>query len=141
MATLTQGVQRYREHNADEVLNDVPAIATDIVYEGAAIGDNGSGFGRPLVAGDPFMGWSIATVDNSLGAAGDKLIRTIQRTTMQLDVVGATGVGDQGEIVYAADDNVFTLTVGTNTPVGKISRYVTGTTCMVYSEALALQSL
>jgi len=33
---------------------EYPVIAADIIYEGAAVGENGSGYARPLQAGDPF---------------------------------------------------------------------------------------
>ncbi len=55
--------------------SDVPIIASDIVYEGSMVGDNGSGYGRPLVAGDPFRGHAYEQCANSAGSAGDKNIR------------------------------------------------------------------
>jgi hypothetical protein len=141
MTTRASGIKRTYEVNEDPVLNDVPAVATDIVYEGSAVGDNASGYGRPLVAADPFMGFACADVDNSAGAAGDKKIRVRQKGTVQLTVVGATGPGDVGETVYASDDDTFTLTAGSNTAIGKVARHVSGTTCMVRFEALQARSL
>ena len=32
-------------------MNDLPVIASDIIYEGAAVGDNGANAHRPLAAG------------------------------------------------------------------------------------------
>jgi hypothetical protein len=38
--------------------SDIPVVATDIVYEGAAVGIvPGTGLARPLVAGDRFAGF------------------------------------------------------------------------------------
>lgn len=141
MTTLAANVKRSYEVNEDPLYNDVPCVASDIVYEGAAVGDNASGYGRPLVAGDPFMGFAAAKVDNSTGAAGDKNIRVRQRGTAKLSVVGVAGVGDHGETVYASDDGTFTLTAGSNTAIGKVTRWISGTTCMVRFEAKPVQSL
>ncbi|MCI0430769.1 MAG: cytoplasmic protein, partial [Rhodospirillales bacterium] len=52
-------------------VNELPVVAADIIFEGAAVGDNGSGVARPLVAGDPFRGFAIENADNATGAAGD----------------------------------------------------------------------
>ena len=53
----------------------IPAVATDIIYEGAMVGDNGAGYGRPLVAGDKFVGHNLDRVDNAAGAAGAKNVK------------------------------------------------------------------
>jgi hypothetical protein len=119
---------------------DIPAVATDIIYEGAAVGDS-SGTARPLVAGDAFLGFCDRTADNSAGAAGAINVRCKQRGKIEVPVTGATGTDDIGAAVYAADDDTFTLTAGSNTAIGKVDSYVTGTTCVVYFEALAVRSI
>ncbi len=122
-------------------LNDIGVVASDIIYEGAAVGENGSGYARPLVAGDPFLGFNIRKVDNSAGAAGDKNARVKARGRIVLDVVGAASVADVNTAVYASDDATFTLTVGSNTAIGKIARWVSGTKCDVEFEADYAQSV
>jgi len=109
-------------------LNSVPIIAADIVYEGAMVGDNAAGYGRPLVAGDKFLGHSIFQVDNAVpvGVAGDKNIRL--RTGMYrlcCDLVGL--ITDVGQPVYASDDATLTFDASGNSYVGRISRYVSAT--------------
>ena len=109
-------------------LNSVPIIANDIVYEGAMVGDNAAGHGRPLVAGDKFLGHSIFREDNAVpvGAAGDKDIRL--RTGMYrlcCDLVGL--ITDVGQPVYASDDATLTFDGAGNSYVGRISRYVSAT--------------
>src|SRR3989304_1011568 len=48
----------------------LPVIASDIIYEGAAVGIvDASGHGRPLAGGDRFAGFANAKADNSAGAA------------------------------------------------------------------------
>src|SRR5574337_60984 len=96
--------------------NDLPVIASDIIYEGAAVGENGAGYFRPLVAADPFAGFAQSTVDNS-------------------------AVADEGSTVYASDDDTFTLTSTSNTAIGKITRYISGTTVEVYFEASSFRSI
>lgn len=122
-------------------LQDLPMIASDIIYEGAAVGDNGSGLARPLVAADPFLGFAERTADNSAGAASALRVRVRTRGQVQLAVTGAASAADVSETVYAADDDTFTLTAGSNTAIGKVSRWVSGTTCIVAFEALPFRSL
>lgn len=122
-------------------IQELPMIANDIIYEGAAVGDNGSGLARPLVAADPFLGFAERTADNSAGAASAKNVRVRTRGQVQLAVVGASSAADVSETVYASDDDTFTLTSTSNTAIGKVSRWVTGTTCIVAFEALPFRSL
>jgi len=119
---------------------DIPAVANDIIYEGAAVGDS-SGTARPLVAADAFLGFADRTVDNSAGAAGAVTVRCRQRGKISIPVVGAASTDDIGATVYASDDDTFTLTASTNTPIGKVDTWVSGTTCIVYFEALVVRSL
>jgi len=128
MATLTQDSIRVYEIGD---FNDLPVVASDIIYEGAIIGDNASGYARPLVAGDPFLGICERHADNSAGSAGDINVRSRVRGLIEMPVTGATGVGDVGSIVYAADDDTLTLTAGSNTLIGWVHRYVSSTTCVV----------
>ena len=102
---------------------DYPVIASDIIYEGSAVGDNGSGYARPLVAGDPFRGFATQRCDNSTGSAGDLRVRTRTKGRIQL-AVGSLAITDVGKDVYASDDNTFTLTQSTNTHIGHVVQYV-----------------
>ncbi len=122
-------------------IQELPMIAADIIYEGAAVGDNASGLARPLVAADPFLGFAKRTVDNSAGAASAKNVRVRTRGQVQLSVVGASSAADVSETVYASDDDTFTLTSSGNSAIGKVARWVSGTTCIVAFEALPFRSL
>lgn len=122
-------------------VNEIPVIAADIIYEGAAVGDNASGYARPLVAADPFLGFAERKADNSSGAAGDVSVRVLDKGKIVLPVTGATGVGDVGETVYASDDDTFTLTSTSNTAIGKVIRWVSATICEVYFEAKSITSV
>jgi len=106
--------------------NSVPIIAADIVYEGAAVGDNASGYGRPLVAGDKFLGHSVDKVDNTSGAAGAKDIRLLSgRYRLEVALVGL--ITDVGQPVYMSDDATYTFLAPGNSYVGVITRYVSAT--------------
>lgn len=106
--------------------NSVPIIADDIVYESAMVGDNASGYGRPLVAADRFLGHAIEKVDNTGGAAGAKNIRILTgRYRLEVALVGL--ITDVGQPVYASDDQVLTFSAAGNSYVGVITRYVSAT--------------
>lgn|SRR5574343_37775 len=104
-------------------INELPVIASDIIYEGAAVGDNGSGYARPLVAGDKFKGFSESKADNSAGAAGaiNVRVRAVGRVKLP---IGSLVIGDLGKRVYASDDDTFTLTAGSNSEIGFVYRFV-----------------
>lgn len=121
-------------------INEIPAVASDIIYEGAAVGDS-SGNGRPLVAGDGFMGFAKERCDNSAGAAGAKKIKLYERGKVQLSVTGVTSENNVGDAVYATDDNTFTLTASGASAIGKVSRWISGTTCIVYFESVSKRSI
>lgn len=103
--------------------NDLPVIAGDIIFEGAAVGLNSGGYARPLVAGDVFGGFALRQTDNALGAAGDKYVRVVTRGAIVLLVTGLT-IDDVGKPVYASDDNTFTMTAGGNTQIGSVKRFI-----------------
>lgn len=121
--------------------DDLPMIAADIIYEGAAVGDNGAGLARPLVAADPFLGFADRQADNAAGAASAVRVRVKKRGSIELTVVGAASADDVGATVYASDDDTFTLTSTSNTAIGKVARWVSSTTCVVYFEAVQVRSI
>lgn len=118
-------------------IEEYPVIATDIIYEGAAVGENAAGYARPLVAADPFLGFAVSKVDNSAGAAGDENVQVKTRGRVQLAVVGATAItANDRPAVYASDDNTFTLTATANTKIGYVSRWISSGVCIVEFDAL-----
>lgn len=102
-------------------LNSLPVVATDIIYEGAAVGLS-SGNARPLSAGDTFVGFCINNVDNSTGSAGDKRVQVKTSGEIKLSISGLAAT-DVGKPVYASDDDTFTLTASTNSYIGKVVRW------------------
>jgi predicted RecA/RadA family phage recombinase len=143
MTTLAANDARDYEIHGTEFDSDLPVIASDIIYEGAAVGENGSGYFRPLVAADPFAGFALAKADNSAGAAGAVHVHLRQQGVAILPVVGVTAVTDEGSTVYASDDDTFTLTSTSNTAIGKVIRVVdvTATKVAVFFQAASLRSI
>lgn len=123
---------------------DLPIIASDIVYEGAAVGESTtSGTYRPLSGGDTFGGFCVRRCDNATGSANDKKIRVLLRGTIGgLPITGVDNINDEGSTVYASDDDTFTLTsTTTNTAIGKLIAFETSGYGTVYFEAAVVRSI
>lgn len=121
MATLS--VDKVRDLKPGD-LNDIPVIASDIIYGGAATGMvKASGHARPLVAGDRFLGFAQRQVDNSTGAAAAKNVRLVREGIVTVPITGAL-ITDVGCHVWATDDDVFTFTGVGGTYVGRVARFV-----------------
>lgn len=123
-------------------LEEYPVIAADIIYEGAAVGENASGYSRPLQAGDPFQGFADRKVDNSAGAAGAKRVVVKTRGRVKLNIASIAITANDRPAVYASDDDTFTLTAGSNSLIGYVSRWVsTGVAIVEFDAALAKAAL
>lgn len=134
MATLAADSARFYELGS---VQEYPVIATDIIYEGAAVGENASGYARPLQAGDPFLGFAESKADNAAGAAGAKSVRVRMRGQVQLAVAGATAItANDRPLVYASDDDTFTLTASTNSIIGRVSRWISSGIAVVEFDAM-----
>lgn len=105
-------------------LNDLPVIATDIIYEGAAVGIvAGTGHARPLTAADRFGGFAQCNADNSAGVAAAINVRVRSSGEVQLSVTGAV-ITDVGQPVYATDDDAFTFNPVAAVFIGFVKRFV-----------------
>lgn len=116
-------------------LDEYPVIAADIIYEGAAVGENGSGYARPLVALDKFLGFALETADNAAGSAGDILVKVRTKGVAQLPISGIGITANDRPAVYASDDDTFTLTSTGNTLIGYVRRWVSTGIAMVEFDA------
>ena len=115
--------------------NEVPMIASDIIYEGAAVGAVvGTGHARPLAAGDIFLGFAEATVDNSAGAAAAKTVTVYGQGEIQLAVTGAV-ITDLRQPVYATDDDTFVFSPVGGVFVGFVKRFVSAGVVVVDFDA------
>lgn len=144
MATLAADKPRaYELTGAHPNYNEIPAIASDIIYAGAAVGESSSaGTGRPLAAGDNFMGFAVEQCDNSAGAAAAKRIKVLSTGVVWLTVTSGDNINDYGDTVYASDDDTFTMVSTGNSSIGKLKRYDSGTgKCLVAFEGVAARSI
>lgn len=142
MATLAADVKRAYELGVEPLYNDIPVIASDIIYEGAAVGESSStGNARPLVAGDSFLGFAARRADNAAGAIGAKNVRVRQQGVVELTVTGVTADDDFGIAVYASDDATFTTSSTSNSQIGKLVRWVSSTTALVFFQGVQVRSV
>jgi hypothetical protein len=146
VTTLAADKTRSFEAGYEPCFNHFPVIASDIIYQGAAVGDPATGTGadgyaHPIDASDAFLGFCEKKADNSAGAAGAINVLVRQRGAVKLTVVGVTGTGDIGSTVYLTDDNTFTLASTGGIAMGKMIRHVTSTTAIVFFEGAALRSI
>jgi len=134
MTTLAVDKPRALEMGAR---NMFPVIASDIIYEGAAVGlVDATGHARPLVGGDRFAGFAEVQADNSAGAAAAINVKVIERGKIQLDVSGAV-ITDQATraAVYAQDDNAFSFSPVAGSFVGYVHRFVSAGVVIVEFDA------
>ena len=113
MTTLAANALRVYEGDVRIEESALPVIASDIVYEGAAVGVvDGTGHTRPLVGGDRFVGFCYRKADNSAGAAGDINVTVRTRGKVLLAISALAITANDRPAVYASDDDTFTLTAG-----------------------------
>ena len=142
MATLASDKPRSYSVSTEMVGAELPVIASDIIYEGAAVGESSStGTYRPLVAGDTFNGFAESKADNSSGAASAINVKVKRHGTVIIPVTGVSATAQVGDTVYASDDDTFTTTASGNSAVGKVQRWISSTTAEVYFEGATVRSI
>lgn len=105
-------------------LNDIPVVASDIIYGGAAVGIvKATGHARPLTSADIFGGFAQRQCDNSTGAAAAKNVRAVRKGIATLPVSGAV-ITDVGAHVWATDDDSFAFIGTGGVYVGRVVRFV-----------------
>lgn len=111
--------------------NHLPVIASDIIYEGAAVGIQAStGYARPLTATDTFGGFALEKADNASGAAAAINTLVMTKGEAELSVSGAV-ITDVGQPVYATDDDTFTFLPTDAVYIGRVKRYVSAGVAVV----------
>lgn len=104
--------------------NEFPVVASDIIYEGAAVGlVTASGHAQPLTSSDQFVGFAEKKADNSSGDAADIFVRVLRRGAVKLAVTGAV-ITDVGLPVYASDDATFSFLKPSGVFIGFARRFV-----------------
>ena len=119
--------------------NEFPVIASDIIYEGAAVGlVTASGHARPLTSADKFVGFAEDRADNSAGAAAAINVRVIKKGAVKLAITGAV-ITDVNQPVYASDDNAFSFIGTSGVFIGFMRRFVSSGYGIVEFDAGVLQ--
>lgn len=119
--------------------NEFPVIASDIIYEGAAVGlVDATGHAQPLTSSDKFVGFADAKADNSAGAAAAINVRVIESGKIRLSVTGAV-ITDVGQPVYATDDDTFTFLPTGGVFIGFVHRFVSAGIAIVRFDAPAFR--
>ena len=138
MTTLSANKPRGYEQGDRE---GYPVVADDKIFEGAAVGENGSGYARPLEAGDTFLGFAEEKVDNTDGAAGDINVRVLTKGKVELPVTGVSAItANNRPAVYASDDDTFTTTATANSLIGYVSRFVSNGVAVVEFDAALVKA-
>lgn len=130
----TLAVNKQRPYEIGDY-NDIPVVASDIIYEGAAVGVvAASGHARPLTTADRFVGFAIEKCDNSTGAAAAKYVRVQARGHTQIPVSGAA-VTDLKQPVYASDDDTFQFSPTGGVFVGFVKRFISSGVVIIEYDA------
>ena len=123
-------------------LEDYPVIAADIIYKGAAVGENASGYARPLQGGDVFLGFAVEQADNSAGAAGAINVKVRTKGVAELPVASLAITDNDRVAVYASDDDTFTKVSTDNSLIGYVRKFIsTGVGLVEYDAALVKAAL
>jgi len=139
MTTLAANALRVYEGDVRIEESALPVIASDIVYEGAAVGVvDGTGHTRPLVGGDRFVGFCYRKADNSAGAAAALNVSLKTMGFISLSVSGAV-ITDIGQPVYASDDDTFVFSPVGGSFIGFVHRFVSSGVVIVHFDVAALK--
>lgn len=126
----TLAADKIRDFQIGE-MGSFPMIASDIIYEGAAVGlVAASGHARPLTSVDRFVGFCAEQADNSAGAAAAINVKTRVVGKIQLTVSGVV-ITDVGQPVYATDDDTFQMSPVGGVFVGFVERWVSSGVAIV----------
>lgn len=107
------------DHYIDQELRSFQVAAGAHIYKGSLLGLHPSGYARPLLAGDLFVGIAYEEMDNSNGANGDRSVRVYTLGDFGLPLPGA-GMADIGSPVFAASDETLTFSSDKTSYVGRV---------------------
>jgi hypothetical protein len=105
--------------------SNYPVKASTTIYEGAWVGEDGSGYARGLTAGDRFLGLANAYVTNGTTAGANTVNVFTGRVRTEVTLTGT--IKDVGRPVYASADDTITFVATSNSYVGVVTRYVDAT--------------
>ena len=134
MANLT--ADKPRAYDQGE-RSEYPVASSVIIYEGAAVGDNGTGYARPLQAGNVFLGFAEARADNRAGSGGAVNVRVRRKGRVLVNNLtpGLSIAVNSKPPVYMSDDDTFTPVPEGNSLIGYVDRFVSTDSFVVAFDA------
>jgi len=131
--------QRYITRGGGIKRNSYPVETSEQIYYGAIVGlDRNTGRIQNLDENSnllDFIGVAIPENNSVTGISAGTVECPVDESGLILEQVSVTGVaaqGSVGELVYATDENTFTLTATSNRgAIGRVVRWYSGTTCDV----------
>jgi len=122
----------------------IPVINADIIYAGANVCVNASGYALPGsdTAGLIFEGVSREYVDNSLGDAGALNVLLLRRGLIKMEFQTAISIANVGDNVFLVDDQLVDLTANVTHKIfcGVIAEYIDTTHAWVDIEPAIRQA-
>ncbi len=141
MAVLTKD-KELNMLNPGEV-REFPVIASDIIYKGALVGVDATGFAEPAAdtTGLAFLGIAVGKADNSSGSSGDINVEVFTIGSFRIVGVGIVQ-GDLGKVLYVVDDSSVDDGAADNfVAVGTLEEFVSATDVWVRLHVGAAQPL
>lgn len=122
---LSADKARIYTNDPDQVERALPVQASTTIYAGGALTIDTGGEVGPLSTSEAsFVGFARKGANNSGGSAGDINAAVITKGCIELTITGLDDNNDIGDIVYASDDNTFTLTSTGNMAIGRVAQIV-----------------
>lgn len=119
-----------------------PMEASSTIYQGSAVGDNGSGYAQALAAGDPFLGFCALNQATGGSAAGAVKVEIIEEGYLHnVSVTNGTAQSLAGDTVYMSDDDTFTVASTSNSAIGKLHHRNADGTWTIFFQSVHRRSL
>lgn len=123
MAQLTKNTPlTYESDGIAPPQNNLPVKASTEIFLGSAVGLT-AGFARQLVAADLFGGFCDQHTNNTVATDGNLMVPVKTRGRLQVAIT-SLAVTDINKAVYMSDGATFTLTLASNTLIGRVIRWV-----------------
>ena len=128
-----------RQYEGDPKITIAPVDASATIYEGALLSfDATSGFVSPAATTEAFAGVALRPQTGS-STAGERKVEVAEEGKIVMPVAGADAQDHVGDVVYLKADDTLSLTAGSDLAMGKVHRWISGTTCVVSFKASNLQ--
>ena len=112
-----------RNYSVTGIENGLPMQASVTAYAGGALSIDSDGEVGPLAGSEVFVGFCRKQAVNGATAGGTNVDVVVQGE-VELTITGMGDNDDIGDIVYATDDNTFTLTASGASAIGRVSQIV-----------------